>query len=172
MSPKILTFSFISCFSFALLTSAHIFDQRHLLEDANKQQLEKRQNEALCYNTSCSFLDSASACVTQYCICSALANAGNETILACEACIRPFDSLVADSLVGNVAQCAYLNFSVNATASTSIVRPTAAPTFPTSCNGPCGEITEAFTTCSATDYSCFCSPVFANGVACQQCWLR
>jgi hypothetical protein len=169
MSRQIIPISFIACFSFALFTSAHIFDQRHLLKNANTHQIERRQNEATCYNGSCSFLDSASGCITQDCICSALSAAGNETVQACETCIRPFDSLVADSLVGNSAQCAYLNFSINATASTGIVRPTAAPTFPTECNGPCGDITEAFTTCSAADYSCFCSPVFANGVACQQC---
>jgi hypothetical protein len=164
---------FIACFSLALVTAAHVFDQRHLLKDsalyANAHQVEKRQNEAACYNGSCSFLDSASACVTQDCICSALSAAGNETIQACETCIRPFDSLVADSLLGNAAQCAFLNFSTSATTPTTIVRPTTAPVFPTNCDGPCGDITRAFSTCTGTDYSCFCSPVFASGVACEQC---
>ena len=173
MSRRLLAIPFIACFSLALLASAHIFDQHHLLKDsalyANTHQLEKRQDEATCRNGSCSFLDSASACITQDCICSALSAAGNETVQTCETCIRPFDSLVADSLVGNAAQCAFLNFSINATAPTTIVRPTAAPIFPTNCNGPCSDITQAFSTCTGTDYSCWCSPVFASGVACEQC---
>src|SRR5271170_1938337 len=176
MSPGLLAFRhlpLISSLSLALLASAHIFDQHHLLKDsalyANTHQLEKRQNEATCYNESCSFLDSASACITQDCICSALSAVGNQTVQACETCIRPFDSLVADSLVGNAAQCAFLNFSTNATYPTTINRPTAPPTFPTNCDGPCGAITQAFSTCTGTDYSCFCSPVFASGVACEQC---
>jgi hypothetical protein len=176
MSHRLLAFQplpLIACISLTLLTSAHIFDQSHLLKDsalyANPHQLEKRQDEATCRSGPCSFLDSASACVTQACICSALSDAGNETVQTCETCIRPFDSLVADSLVASAAQCAFLNFSTNATTQTRIVYPTAPPVFPTNCNGPCSDITQAFTTCTGTDYSCWCSPVFASGVACEQC---
>jgi hypothetical protein len=173
MSCRFLTIPLIACLSLAVLTSAHIFDQRHLLKDsalyANTRHLEKRQNEATCRNGSCFFLDSASACITQDCICSALSAAGNETVQACETCIRPFDSLVADSLLASAAQCAFLNFSTNAPVPTTIVRPTVAPVFPTNCDEPCSDITQAFTTCTGTDYSCFCSPVFASGVECEQC---
>jgi hypothetical protein len=163
-----------ACLSLALLASAHIFDQRHLLKDsslyANTHQLEKRQNETTCRNGPCSFLDSlAPTCFTQGCLCSAFYAAGNETVQACETCIRPFDSLLADSLVAISDQCAFLNFSANVTYPTTISYPTAAPTFPTNCDGPCGAITQAFTTCTGTDYSCWCSPVFASGVACEQC---
>ena len=109
---------------------------------------------------SCSFLDSASACFTQACICSALSAAGNETVQACESCIRPFDSLVADSLVAVVDQCAILNMTTTPT-------PTSPP--PSDCNQPCSAITQAFSTCSTNFVSCFCSPVFASGVECGQC---
>jgi hypothetical protein len=163
----------IACVSLALLASAHIFGQHQLLKDSalygNTHQLEKRQDEATCRNGPCSFLDSASACITQACICSEFSAAGNETVQTCETCIRPFDSLVADSLLANAAQCAFLNFSTNATTPTTIVRPTAAPVFPTDCNKPCSDITQAFSTCTGTDYSCVCSPVFSSGVACEQC---
>jgi hypothetical protein len=164
----------ITFLSLGLLASAHIFDQHHLLKDsslyANTHQLEKRQDETTCRNGPCSFLDSlGSTCFTQDCICSALYAASNETVQACETCIRPFDSLLADSLVALSDQCAFLNFSANATYPTTISYPTAAPTFPANCDGPCGAITSAFSTCTGTDYSCWCSPVFASGVACEQC---
>ena len=61
---------------FSPLESAHIFDQRHLLKErslyADTHQVEKRQVETACRNDSCSFLVSASTCITQDCIFRAL----------------------------------------------------------------------------------------------------
>jgi len=157
-------FALLLCFSLAILASAHIFDHRHLLKQrsvyADTHQLEKRQGETVCRNDSCSFLDSASTCITQDCICSALSEAGNDTVETCESCIRPFDSFVADSLVANAAQCSILNMTTTPT-------PTSPP--PTDCNQPCSAITEAFSTCIGTNVSCWCSPIFASGVQCGKC---
>ena len=157
-------FALLLYFSLAILASAHIFDQRHLLKErslyADNHQHEKRQGETACRNDSCSFLASASTCITQDCICSALSEAGNDTVETCESCIRPFDPFVADSLVANAAQCSILNMTTTPT-------PTSPP--PTDCNQPCSAITEAFSTCIGTNVSCWCSPVFASGVQCGQC---